>query len=72
MIIQLDRVHRATRYEDGWTVEKRHDGEWSELGRWKGGRRSLYHFMESNGIVPDRVAESVLARIPESQGFKER
>ena len=73
--IDLDRVHRAEPDQDGtgWTISRRkNDGTYTPLVSWTGGRRSLLQHCEDLDIHPSRDAEQVLARIPESSGFKER
>lgn len=71
--IDLDRVHRAVRSGDRWAIMKRQpDGSWDSVETWSGGRRSLFHHCERHGIVPSREAETQLATLPESTGFRDR
>lgn len=72
--IDLDRVHRAIRGpNDDWMLQQRaQNGTYDELAHWTGGRRSLLQRCEALGIHPSRDAETILAQLPESSGFKER
>lgn len=71
--IPLDRKHRAIRSGSRWAVQQlRPDGSWDMIDAWNGARRSIYPWMAERGIVPQREAEAVLARLPETTGFYDR
>lgn len=73
IVIELDRMHRAIRSGDRWAIlRKQPDGTYDTLETWAGGRRSIFHKCEERGIVPDRAAEAVLERLPETTGFRDR
>lgn len=70
--IALDRKHIAYRREQEWELAKRgEDGVFHTVERWVGNRRSLFHKMESYGIVPSREAEQALLQVPEQPSFRE-
>lgn len=71
--IFLDRKTRALRSGDRWACQRlQPDGSWDLIKAWNGGRRSIYHWMEAEGIVPSREAEEQLGRLSESFGFRDR
>lgn len=70
--IALDRKHVAYRRDREWEIAKKDDdGIFRTLDRWIGNRRSLFHRLESYGIVPSREAEQELLAIPEQPSFRE-
>lgn len=71
--ILLDRKTKALRSGDRWCVQRLlPDGSWDLVKAWNGGRRSIYHWMEAESVVPSREAEAALSRLPESTGFRDR
>jgi len=71
--IQLDIKTRAIRSGDRWAVQRlKPNGDWDMIANWAGGRRSLVHWCERNDVHPSRAAETVLATLAESTGFRER
>lgn len=70
--IALDRKHIAYRRDREWEIAKKtDDGVFRTVERWQGNRRSLFHKMQSHGIVPSREAEAALLEIPEQPSFRE-
>ena len=70
--IALDRKHIAYRRDKTWEIAKRGDDNvYRTVERWEGSRRSLFHKMESYGIVPSREAEQALMAIPEQPAFRD-
>lgn len=71
--IPIDAKTIALRSGNRWAVRRRQpNGDWDTARTWAGGRRSLLQFLDEQGIVPTRDAETLLAQVPEQQGFKER
>jgi hypothetical protein len=69
--VALDRKHIAYRRDAEWELARRsEDGVFRTLERWTGPRRSLFHKMESYGIVPSRDAEQALLALPEQPSFR--
>jgi hypothetical protein len=72
IVFSLDRKHIAQRSDRTWELAKLEpDGTYTLIERWVGNRRSLFHKMESYGIVPSREAEQALLSIPEQPAFRE-
>ncbi len=73
IVVVLDAKTKAIRSGQRWAVQKRQpDGSWDMVAAWDGGRRSLFHWMEANGVYPTREAEAILSTISEGRGFVER
>lgn len=71
--IQLDAKHRVLRSGNRWALQHRQaDGTYDLQHAWDGNRRSLLQYLEQQGIVPSRQAETQLANLPEAKGFRER
>lgn len=71
--IALDLKTRALRSGNKWAISRlQPDGSWDMQAHWTGGRRSLLTWCEENDIHPTRDAEALLAKLPESTGFRER
>lgn len=73
IVVLIDAKTKALRSGNRWCVQRRQpDGSWDMDRVWTGGRRSLLQYLDEQGIVPTRDAETALGAIAESSGFRER
>jgi len=71
-LIQVDAKTRAIRSDDKWVIQKATtEGAYDMVDNWTGNRRSLFHWLEKNGVTPSREAEQKLALLPERKSFRE-
>lgn len=70
--IQIDMKTRAIRSDDKWVIQRmQSNGDYDMVDHWTGNRRSLFHWLDKNGITPSRDAEQRLALLPERRSFRE-